>query len=70
MKPKILVVENEHAIQLALSGLLGRAGYDVSVAGTGYSGADVDFFLLSKRSDQRGRFDTGASFELSLTFQE
>ena len=27
MKPRILVVEDERAIQLALSGLLGRAGY-------------------------------------------
>ena len=35
MKPRILVVEDEYAIQLALSGLLGRAGYDVSVAGSG-----------------------------------
>ncbi len=35
MKPRILVVEDERAIQLALSGLLGRAGYDVSVAGSG-----------------------------------
>ena len=35
MKPRILVVEDERAIQLALSGLLGRAGYEVSLAGTG-----------------------------------
>ena len=35
MKPRILVVEDERAIQLALSGLLRRAGYDVSIAGTG-----------------------------------
>jgi DNA-binding NtrC family response regulator len=35
VKPRILVVEDERAIQLALSGLLGRAGYDVSVAGSG-----------------------------------
>ena len=35
MKPRILVVEDERAIQLALSGLLGRAGYEVSVAGSG-----------------------------------
>ena len=35
MKPRILVVEDERAIQLALSGLLGRAGYEVNVAGSG-----------------------------------
>jgi DNA-binding NtrC family response regulator len=35
MKPRILVVEDERAIQLALSGLLRRAGYEVSLAGTG-----------------------------------
>jgi DNA-binding NtrC family response regulator len=35
VKPRILVVEDEHAIQLALSGLLGRAGYEVSLAGSG-----------------------------------
>jgi len=35
MTPRILVVEDERAIQLALSGLLGRAGYDVDIAGTG-----------------------------------
>jgi DNA-binding NtrC family response regulator len=35
VKARILVVEDERAIQLALSGLLGRAGYDVSVAGSG-----------------------------------
>jgi DNA-binding NtrC family response regulator len=35
VKPRILVVEDERAIQIALSGLLGRAGYEVSVAGSG-----------------------------------
>ncbi len=35
MKARILVVEDEKAIQLALSGLLRREGYDVEVAGTG-----------------------------------
>jgi two-component system response regulator HydG len=35
VKPRILVVEDEKAIQLALSGLLRRAGYEVDVAGTG-----------------------------------
>ncbi len=35
MKPRILVVEDERAIQLALSGLLGRAGYEVSLASSG-----------------------------------
>jgi DNA-binding NtrC family response regulator len=35
MKPRILVVEDERAIQIALAGLLGRAGYDVSVAVNG-----------------------------------
>ena len=35
MKARILVVEDERAIQLALSGLLGRAGYEVLLAGSG-----------------------------------
>ncbi len=35
MKPRILVVEDERAIQLALSGLLRRQGYEVDVAGSG-----------------------------------
>ncbi len=35
MTARILVVEDEKAIQLALSGLLRREGYDVEVAGTG-----------------------------------
>ncbi len=35
MNARILVVEDERAIQLALSGLLRRQGYDVEVAGTG-----------------------------------
>jgi DNA-binding NtrC family response regulator len=35
VKARILVVEDERAIQLALSGLLGRAGYEVSLAGSG-----------------------------------
>ena len=47
----------------------GRYLIPVSVTGTGYSGADVDFFLRSKQSDQRGRFESGASSELNLTFQ-
>ena len=35
MNARVLVVEDERAIQLALSGLLRRQGYDVEVAGTG-----------------------------------
>jgi CheY-like chemotaxis protein len=35
VKARILVVEDERAIQLALSGLLGRAGYEVSLAASG-----------------------------------
>ncbi len=35
MKARILIVEDERAIQLALSGLLRREGYEVAVAGTG-----------------------------------
>ncbi len=35
MKPRILVVEDERAIQLALSGLLRREGYEVACAGSG-----------------------------------
>jgi DNA-binding NtrC family response regulator len=35
VKPRILVVEDERAIQLALSGLLRREGYDVACAGDG-----------------------------------
>ena len=37
MNPRILVVEDERAIQIALSGLLTRVGYDVEVAGDGAS---------------------------------
>jgi len=35
VRARILVVEDEHAIQLALKGLLGREGYEVEVAGSG-----------------------------------
>jgi len=35
MRARILVVEDERAIQLALRGLLGREGFDVVVAGSG-----------------------------------
>ena len=35
MKPRVLVVEDERAIQIALSGLLRREGYDVETAGSG-----------------------------------
>jgi DNA-binding NtrC family response regulator len=35
VKPRILVVEDERAIQLALCGLLRRQGYEVDVAGSG-----------------------------------
>ena len=35
MNPRILVVEDERAIQIALSGLLRREGYEVDVAGSG-----------------------------------
>ncbi|MDP6977529.1 MAG: sigma-54 dependent transcriptional regulator [Myxococcota bacterium] len=35
MKPRILVVEDEHAIRLALSGLLKREGYEVALAEDG-----------------------------------
>ena len=35
MNARILLVEDEKAIQLALSGLLRRQGYEVEVAGTG-----------------------------------
>jgi len=49
---RILVVEDERAIQLALSGLLGRAGYEVSLAGSGDE-------AIAKLSEQ--------SFDLLLT---
>ena len=35
MSSRILVVEDEHAIRLALKGLLGREGYDVELAEDG-----------------------------------
>ncbi len=35
MKPRILVVEDEKAIQIALKGLLNREGYEVEPADTG-----------------------------------
>jgi DNA-binding NtrC family response regulator len=48
LKPRILVVEDERAIQIALAGLLGRAGYDVSIAA---SGADAIAMLESSGYD-------------------
>jgi DNA-binding NtrC family response regulator len=39
MNARILVVEDEHAIRLALTGLLGREGYAVEVAGSGEEAA-------------------------------
>jgi len=53
VKPRILVVEDERAIQIALSGLLGRAGYEVSVAGDG--------------ADAIARLEGGAAYDLVLT---
>jgi len=35
VKPRVLVVEDERAIQIALSGLLSREGYEVETAATG-----------------------------------
>jgi DNA-binding NtrC family response regulator len=40
VKARILVVEDERAIQLALKGLLGREGYEVEVAGSGAEAAE------------------------------
>ena len=48
MKPHILVVEDERAIQIALAGLLGRSGYDVSIAA---SGADAIAMLAAGAYD-------------------
>ena len=53
MKARILVVEDERAIQIALSGLLGRAGYDVHVSGSG--------------DDAIERLEAGSQFDLVLT---
>jgi DNA-binding NtrC family response regulator len=39
VRPRILVVEDEQAIQLALKGLLGREGYEVELAGSGEEAA-------------------------------
>jgi len=41
MNARILLVEDEKAIQLALSGLLRRAGHDVSVVGSGAAAIDA-----------------------------
>ena len=38
MSPRLLVVEDERGIQIALAGLLKREGYEVRVAGTGAEG--------------------------------
>jgi DNA-binding NtrC family response regulator len=35
LKPAILIVEDERAIQIALRGLLSKAGYEVTIAGSG-----------------------------------
>ena len=52
MKPRILVVEDERAIQIALSGLLRRSGYEVDVAGDG---------------EQAGRALIDGAYDLVLT---
>ena len=48
MKPHLLVVEDERAIQIALAGLLGRAGYEVSIAA---NGADAIALLETRAYD-------------------
>ncbi len=51
MKPKLLVVDDERAIQVALESLLRKSGYEVSVAGSGtdalaaISGSTFDLVL-------------------------
>jgi DNA-binding NtrC family response regulator len=35
VKPRILIVEDERAIQIALSGLLGKQGYEITLASSG-----------------------------------
>ncbi len=52
MKPRILVVEDERAIRVALSGLLGKAGYDVALASS---------------ADEAARIVAAESFDLVLT---
>ena len=47
MKPRVLVVEDERAIQIALSGLLTREGYGVETAASG----EAAFELLAKADD-------------------
>lgn len=47
----------------------GRYLIPVAVIGSGYTGADVDFFLQATQADQGARFEAGASLELDLTFQ-
>jgi len=41
MSARVLIVEDERAIQLALSGLLRREGYEVEVAASGEEAASV-----------------------------
>ncbi len=53
MRARILVVEDERAIQLALSALLGRVGYEVCVAASG--------------DDALARLDEDGAFDLVLT---
>jgi DNA-binding NtrC family response regulator len=48
VKPHLLVVEDERAIQIALAGLLGRAGYEVSIAA---NGADAIALLETRAYD-------------------
>jgi DNA-binding NtrC family response regulator len=48
VKPRVLVVEDERAIQIALSGLLTREGYGVETAGSG----EAAVALLSDTAEQ------------------
>ncbi|MDH3214400.1 MAG: response regulator, partial [Myxococcales bacterium] len=40
MKARVLIVEDERAIQIALTGLMRREGYEVDVAGSGEEAAE------------------------------
>jgi len=41
VKPRILVVEDEHAIRIALKGLLGREGYEIELAEDGEAALEL-----------------------------
>ena len=68
MTPRILVVDDERAIQLALRGVLRREGYEVDVAGSGSEAlarlrdSSFDLVLTAREILCRARGDDACRF--------